>query len=124
MAKQKQKYTPKQLEQLGAILAEPKASKRWRMIADFARDNNPHVKKEQDIQAKACKEIREAKLYRSKRKQGQIKFTVSIPPLTYQAMETVDPELRHLNKEDFYSPDATNKQAQELARVFPEYRVS
>lgn len=123
MAKTK-KYTPKQLEQLGAVLAEPDATKRWRLIADFAREANPHVKKEQDIQSKACKEIREAKLYRSSRKKGQIRFTVSIPPLTYEAMVAVDPELIHLNKEDYYSPSATNKQAKDLARVFPEYRVS
>ena len=123
MAKTK-KYTPKQLEQLGAVLAEPDATKRWRMIADFSREHNPHVKKEQDIQAKACKEIREAKLYRTRRKKGQLKFSVSIPPLTYEAMVAVDPELIHLNKEDYYSPEATNKQAKDLARVFPESRVS
>ena len=120
----KQAYTPEQSKRLDAILNEPDNTKRWRMVADLAREMNPKVKKEQDYQIKAMADVRKNKLYRRTRRKGQLKLAVSIPPLTFQAMVGVDPTLMHLDKEDFLTPDATNHQARELARVFPEYRAS
>lgn len=128
----KQKYSTDQHELIIAICKEKDDVKRWRLIHDLLRMTNPKAKREQDRQAKALKKVREEKLYNNKEVRGAagLKFSVSIPNVTYQALVEMDIATQGKSilldpaKQKFETRNATNKVAQKLSRAFPEYRVS
>ena len=128
----KQKYSTEQHKQIIAIFKEKDDVKRWRLIHDLLRETNPKAKREQDRQAKALKKVREEGLYNNKEVRGAagLRFSVSIPNTTYQALVEMDiatrgkSSLRNPEKQKYETRNATNKIAQKLSRAFPEYRVS
>ena len=119
------------LDRCQEILDEPDRYKRWRMAADLAREINSKVKREQDKQAKAMEKVRKLKLYNQgpKGKAG-LKFSLSIPNMTWRLMVAVDPELSNIDKKaeanKYKDPrkDATNELVRKMVEVFPEYRVN
>jgi hypothetical protein len=132
----KKQHTEKNLELSQAILDEKDYKKRWRMVHDLLRKTNPVAKKEQDKQQRALTKVREAGLYnsREKRRNAGLKFAVSIPNVTWQALVAADEAstgklsiLTHTDKKNtnkYKTKDATNQIARDLMEVFPEYRVS
>lgn len=115
----------KHLEMAEAILKETNREKRWRLAADFAREVNPDVKKEQDYQIKACSDVRRKKLYKkTKTKVMGLRFAVSIPPMTFNALSQVDPSLRNIDKSEWSTKNGSNEIVRALERTFPEYKVS
>lgn len=124
-------FTEEQLELSQAILDEKDHKKRWRMVHDLTRETNPKAKREQDKQAKALAKVRKEKLYNTgKTGAAGMKFSVSMPNITYQALVASDDAatgtsmLRAPEKQKYITKDATNQIARDLAEVFPEYKVS
>lgn len=115
----------KHLELAQAVLDAKTREEKWRLAADFAREVNPEVKKEQDYQIKACSDVRRLGLYKKeKTKKMGLKFAVSIPPITFNVLSIVDPELRNIDKANWSTRNGSNEIARALARTFPEYKVS
>lgn len=114
------------LERSQAILDETDPTVRWRMVHDLLREVNNKAKREQDKQAKAMAKVREEKIYNNKLAPGGagLKFAVSIPNITWQALVAVDGRLKNPEKNKGLTKNATNELARELARVFPEYKAS
>lgn len=129
---EKQKYTKGQHKKLIAIFEEKDDVKRWSLIHDLVREVNPKAKREQDKQAKAMSEVRNAKLYNNKKNLGAagLKFSVSIPNVTYQALVELDQavtgksKLREPEKNRFKSRSATNVISRNLSKALPEYKAS
>ena len=108
-----------------AVLDAKTREEKWRLAADFAREVNPDVKKEQDYQIKACADVRRLGLYKKeKTKKMGLKFAVSIPPVTFNVLSIVDPDLRNIDKNEWNTKDGSNEIARKLAETFPEYKVS
>lgn len=108
-----------------AVLEAKTQEEKWRLAADFAREVNPDVKKEQDYQIKACADVRRLGLYKKdKTKTMGLKFSVSIPPMTFNVLSIVDPSLRNIDKTEWSTKDGSNEIARKLADTFPEYKVS
>lgn len=105
------------------LAKETDRERAWRLTADLARVINPYIAAEQDYQAKACAEVRKAKLYKKSKKSG-LRLSVSIPPMTFNALSVADPELRNIDKSEWLKQDGSNDIVQALERTFPEYRVA
>lgn len=127
----KSKYSEEANNLAQAIIDEKDHMKRWRMVHDLLAKQNKKAKREQEKQAKAMAAIRKAKLYNNRKaRRGQLRFGVSIPNITWQALVHTDilvtgeSILKDPKKGEHLTPDATNKIVKELATVFPEYKAS
>lgn len=124
--KQSKNYTDEQMD-LAGILLNPNTSReeKWREAADLARELNPDIKKEQDIQIKACLDLRRTGMFSKKKsKVSGLRMTVSIPPMTFSVLSIVDPSLRNIDKGDWSTKNGSNEIALALEKTFPEYKVS
>lgn len=113
------------------IVQEKDYKKRWRMVHDLLGKTNPKALKEQKAQKKALEKTRENKVYNTGETGDMgLKFGVSIPRMTWQAMvgvdEMLDGESRLFDtkKGEGKNKSSTNSLVQDLKEVFPEYRVS
>lgn len=127
----KSKYSKDTNSIAQTILDEKDATKRWRLVHDLLREQNKAARKEQNQQAKAMADIRRQKVYnRRKARRGQLRFGVSIPQLTWQALVETDfmvdgdSVLKNSDKEEQTDIKATNKIVRDLAEAFPEYKVN
>lgn len=113
------------------IVNETDYKKRWRKIHDLLGKTNPKALKEQKAQERALKKVRESKVYEKKEKGAMgLKFGVSVPRMTWQAIVGVDEMLDGKSrlfdtaKKESKDRSATNGLVQDLREVFPEYRVN
>lgn len=127
----KSKYSDSTNALAQAILDEKDTVKRWRMVHDLLRLQNKKARKEQDKQAKAMADVRKHKIYnRRKARKGQLRFGVSIPNMTWNALVDTDilvtgtSVLRDPKKDEFTDKKATNQIVRDLAKAFPEYKAS
>lgn len=127
----KTKYSDDSNSLADGIITETDRVKRWRMIHDLLRVQNKKARKEQKTHAKAMADVRKNKLYnKRKARRGQLRFGVSIPQMTYDAIVETDilvfgkSDIRNPEKENFHTPDATNSIVKDLAKAFPEYKAS
>lgn len=127
----KSKYSDGSNALAQAILEEKDTVKRWRMVHDLLRLQNKKARKEQNQQAKAMADVRKHKLYNTRKaRKGQIRFGVSIPNITWQALVETDilvtgtSVLKDPKKDEYQDKKATNKIVQDLAKAFPEYKAS
>jgi hypothetical protein len=127
----KSKYSKESNSLAEAILKEKDDIKRWRMIHDLLRIQNKKARKEQDKQAKAMADVRRLKIYNTRKaRKGQLRFGVSIPNITWQALVESDilvkgsSVLKDPKKDEHLTKNATNRIVQDLATAFPEYKAS
>lgn len=127
----KSKYSEEAAQLADAIIKEKDDVKRWRMTHDLLRLQNKKAKREQDKQAKAMAEVRKTKLYNNRKaRRGRLRFGVSIPNITWQALVETDmlvtgtSVLKYPDKEAYQDKKATNKIVRDLAKAFPEYKAS
>jgi len=127
----KSKYSKNTNSLAQAILEQKDPVKRWRMVHDLLALQNKKARKEQKQQAKAMADIRKAKLYNTRKaRKGQLRFGVSIPNITWQALVETDilvdgtSVLKDPKKDEYQDKKATNKIVRDLAQAFPEYKAS
>lgn len=127
----KSKYSDEHNALAQAVLDEKDHIKRWRLVHDLLRATNKKARKEQTQQAKAMAEIRRQKIYNNRKaRRGNLRFGVSIPNMTWQALVETDilvtgeSVLRDPKKDEYQDKKATNKIVRDLAKVFPEYKAS
>lgn len=97
---------------------------RWRAMADFAAEVNPHIAQEQ-------KEYKEAMaLYRANEPitdpdaVAPMKLRIRMPPLTWSVIASTDWGLVDTGKtKSIEQSRKTNKIVRKLDRAFPEYRA-
>lgn len=104
---------------------------RWRKVHDLLRKHNKKARKEQDAQAKAMAEVRRNKVYDNHiARRGNLRFGVSIPNITWQALVEADilvtgeSVLKDPKKDEYLDKKATNKIVRDLAKAFPQYKAS
>jgi hypothetical protein len=104
---------------------------RWKKIHDLLRKNNKKARKEQDKIAKECAEFRKEGLVRKDKTEVMgLRWGVSMPPITWQALVTADElafghsDLHHPDKEDDLDLKGSNQIVKDLEKAFPQYRVS
>lgn len=127
----KSKYSEDSNALAQAILEQQDDVKRWRMVHDLLRIQNKKARKEQNQQSKAMADVRKHKLYNTRKaRKGQLRFGVSIPNITWQALVETDilvkgtSVLKDPKKDEYKDKKATNKIVQDLAKAFPEYKAS
>lgn len=103
----------------------------WKAVYDLLRATNKKARKEQDEVAKDCESVRKDKMFKkTKSKTMGLRFGVSMPPTTYNALVEADTlayghsDLRETDKESFQKKDATNAVVKDLEKAFPQYKVS
>lgn len=103
----------------------------WKAVYDLLRTTNKKARKEQDKIAEECASVRKDKMFKkSKSKTMGLRFGVSMPPMTYNALVEADTlayghsDLRETDKESFQTKDATNSVVKDLEKAFPMYKVS
>ena len=113
------------------IMREDDRITRWKKIHKLMRKQNKKARKEQDETAKDCKSVREEGIFlKTKSKKLGLRFGVSLPPMTYNAIVQTDRhifgscDLSETNKEEYLSRDATNAIVKDLEKAFPQYKVS
>jgi hypothetical protein len=104
---------------------------RWRKLHSLLRKQNKKARKEQDKIAKECAEVRNEGIFkRDKTEHLGLRFGVSLPPMVYHAIVQADriieghSELANPNKEDYQNQKATNQLVKDLAKAFPQYKVT
>lgn len=126
------KYSDKQLQKLAdELLREDDRVIRWKKAHKLLRLQNKKARREQDQTAEDAKYFRDNKFIK-KTKSGELglRWGVSIPPLTWSALVAADTiatgssELVSTDKESFKTKDATNQIVKDLAKAFPQYKVS
>lgn len=104
---------------------------RWKKIHALLRKQNKKARQEQDKIAKECREVREEGIFKKeKSKIMGLRFGVSLPPMVYNALVMADrvidghSDLANPEKEDYLTRDATNQIVKDLAKAFPQYKVT
>ncbi len=105
--------------------------KRWKKIHNLLRKTNKKARKEQDETAKDCAYFREENLVKSDKTELMgLRWGVSIPPMTWNAMIQADlvinghSELQHPDKEAGTDLKGTNQIVKQLEKAFPQYKVT
>lgn len=102
---------------------------RWKKVAELGRRMNPQILAEHKKQMRAMRQARKHKLYRKDRGEGQLRFGVSMPPMTWELLISSDimvkgsSRLYDPEKNKYSTKDATNGIVQDLMEAFPEYRA-
>lgn len=127
----KTKHSKAANKKADAVITELNHIERWRLVHDLLGKQNKLARKEQKAHAKAMADVRKEKIYnKRKAKKGQLRFGVSIPNMTYQAIVDADmlifgeSMLFDPKKDEHSTPNATNKIVRDLAKAFPEYKAS
>ena len=104
---------------------------RWKKVHDLLRKNNKKARKEQDVTAKECKEVRAEKLIRKDKTEVMgLRWGVAIPPITWNALVQADiiatgtSELAFPDKESHKDIKGSNQIVKDLERAFPQYKVA
>lgn len=105
--------------------------KHWKAVYDLLRHTNKKARKEQDKIAEECASVRKDKIFkRTKSKTMGLRFGVSMPPMTWNALVEADrlaygrSDLHNTDKEDYETLDGSNVLVKDLEKAFPQYRVS
>lgn len=104
----------------------------WRAVHDLLRHLNKKARKEQDATAKDCKAFRDAKVIKKdKSKIMGLRWGVSLPPMTYNALIEADiiafgkSDLKDYDKEaDDAGITGSNGIVRDLEKALPMYKVS
>lgn len=103
----------------------------WKAVYNLIRHQNKKARKEQDKVAKEVAEVRAEKIFTKRSKVMGLKFGVSMPEMTWDALVKADTiafgrsDLRETNKEDHIDGvKGSNQIVRDLAKAFPQYRVS
>ena len=104
----------------------------WRAVHDLLRHLNKKARKEQDEVSKDCKAFRDAKVVKKeKSKIMGLRWGVSLPPMTYNALIEADlvafgkSDLQNYDKEgDDAGITGSNGIVKDLEKAFPMYKVS
>lgn len=104
---------------------------RWKKIHKLLRKQNKQARKEMDVTAEDCRIAREEGWFRKDKTQMLgLRFGVSLPPLLYTALVQSDrlidghSDLADPKKEDSIDLKASNKIVKDLAKAFPQYKVT
>lgn len=104
---------------------------RWKKVHDLLRKNNKQARKEQDQTIKDCASVRADGIFKKdKSKIMGLKFGVALPPMTYDMLVMADrlieghSELSNPSKEDHKHISGSNQIVRDLAKAFPQYRVT
>lgn len=104
---------------------------RWKKIHDLLRKNNKKARKEQDKTADDCKFARDNGWFKKEKSEHMgLRFGVSLPPITYRALVQADrlidghSDLADPDKESHSDLKATNQIVKDLAKAFPQYKVT
>lgn len=105
--------------------------KRWKLVHELLRKQNKKARQEQDKTAKDAKYFRDNKLVsKEKTKTMGLRWGVALPPTTYTALVQADvlvyghSDLQHPDKEATLDLKGSNKIVKDLAKAFPQYKVS
>ena len=106
-------------------------ARRWKAVYDLLRFTNKKARKEQDEVAADCALMRSKGIFKkTKSKKMGLRFGVSIPPMTWNALVEADrlaygrSDLFNTDKEDYKTKDGSNVIVKDLEKAFPQYRVS
>lgn len=104
---------------------------RWKKIHDLLRKHNKKARLEQDKIAKECHEVREEGIFKKQKTEAMgLRFGVALPPMVYNALIQSDrlisgkSDLANPDKEDHLNIKATNQIVKDLAKAFPQYKVT
>lgn len=124
-------YSPAVHRNADHVMREMDRVIRWKKIHALLRRQNKQARKEQDKTAEDCKYFREHGLIRKdKSKILGLRFGVSLPPMTYQALVQADrlieghSELANPSKEEHSDIKGSNQIVKDLAKAFPQYKVN
>ena len=126
------KFQNKAIQKLAdELMREDDRVIRWKKVHELLRKQNKKARKEQDQAAEDAKYFRDQGFIK-KEKTGKLglRFGVSIPPMTWNAMIQADliavgkSDLQSPDKESFQTKDATNSIVKDLEKAFPQYKVS
>lgn len=105
--------------------------KRWKLVHELLRKQNRAARLEQNKTAKDAKYFRDNKLVsKEKTKTMGLRWGVALPPTTYTALVQADvlvygkSDLQHPDKEATLDLKGSNKIVKDLAKAFPQYKVS
>lgn len=103
----------------------------WKAVYALLRYKNKKARKEQDKIAEECAYVRKEKRFKkTKTKELGLRFGVSMPPITWNALVEADriafsrSDLYDTDKEEYQTKDATNAIVKDLEKAFPQYKVS
>lgn len=104
---------------------------RWKKIHAFLRKQNKKARKEQDKVAEDCKYARDHGWFKKEKSEHLgLRFGVSLPPMVYNAIVQSDRLIT--GKSDLAEPDkeassdlkGSNQIVKDLAKAFPQYKVT
>lgn len=137
-AKEKKFSIPKQTDYKATqhtaadhLMREEDRVLRWKKIHKLLRAQNKKARKEQDQTAKDCKDARDEAWFKNDKSEVMgLRFGVALPPMTYQALVLSDrlidghSELANPDKEGGSSLQSSNQIVKDLAKAFPQYKVT
>lgn len=105
--------------------------KRWKKVHDLLRTQNKKARREQDKVAADCASVRAEKIFKKTPSSTMgLRFGVAMPPMTWNALVQTDrliygrSDLAEPKKEESMDLKSTNKIVRDLAKAFPQYKVS